>query len=628
MTIMLPVVRSKKALRSSVHLFGMSMISFLIGFLISYDAATTKQNSVSGITEKKHHLSYEIESSTSDSSPPRHHMTSPSPLTTLELLGIVRIMQKKIHSNILHPEYRSFSYIFETRHLETIFQLTPLSRKRLIRKLIIKILLGRIQREGRGDDDHYGEPVFRWMTTGDSSAAGHGNSYSHSYTSILEDTVRDVFRSAGIDFVATTRAGDDLSGMELALCLKQIVGERDVDVMSWDFMRMNPDDNAANNYYAQDPLSSHGQGLDPLLFGERAGRILPHLPFLFFLGLFSDGGMWDRVQKLETSGLGVDIMGGEALRDFILTFPNHNRWPGKNVAIAVDKFHCDGIIEGKETCDDPTQSFWCVNSEIGGECANVKYLAGDSCDNERYQTSWNDGWKMHRLKGRLLGFHLVEMLRLAAVELDSIERQQPQLRDNPLDALDILRAEEEVEEFLFLKTRPSRLHDNNKESSTILESWNVLKQQNSKCLNAKTSLGALHSDSLPKFEFDPPQDDLCEDFIPFRSVYFRLSKDDGWVSIDSMTQSQEVIIGKVALGLCFKHCYGYQCRENTPHIIDWGKVKVNVNGESISGFIQVGGCYMAQFSIDEAVGKSQSLAMKIQNSGDETLLVSSVFILY
>jgi hypothetical protein len=40
MTIMLPVVRSKKALRSSVHLFGMSMISFVIGFLISYDAAT------------------------------------------------------------------------------------------------------------------------------------------------------------------------------------------------------------------------------------------------------------------------------------------------------------------------------------------------------------------------------------------------------------------------------------------------------------------------------------------------------------------------------------------------------------------------------------------------------------
>ena len=581
------------------------------------------QNSVSGITEKKHH--HVGESSTSDSSP-RHHMTSHTPLTTLELLGIVRIKQKKMYSNILPPEYRSFSYIFETRHLERIFQLTPLSRKRLIRKLIIKILLGRIHREGR-DDGHYGEPVFRWVTAGDSSAAGHGNSYSHSYTSILEDTVRDVFFSAGIDFVATNRAGDEWSGMELALCLKQIVGERDVDVMSWDFMRMSPD-NAANNYYAEDPSSSHGQGLDPLLFGERAGRILPHLPFLFFLGLFSDGGMWDRVQKLETSGLGVDIMGGEALRDFILTFPNHNRWPGKNVAIAVDKFHCDGIIEGKETCDDPTQSFWCVNSEIGGECANVKYLAGDSCDNERYQTSWNDGWKMHRLKGRLLGFHLVEMLRLAAVELDSIERQQPQLRDNPLDALDILRAEEEVEEFLFLKTRPSRLHDNNKESSTILESWNVLKQQNSKCLNAKTSLGALHSDSLPKFEFDPPQDDLCEDFIPFRSVYFRLSKDDGWVSIDSMTQSQEVIIGTVALGLCFKHCYGYQCRENTPHIIDWGKVKVNVNGESISGFIQVGGCYMAQFSIDEAVGKSQSLAMKIQNSGDETLLVSSVFILY
>ena len=113
-------------------------------------------------------------------------------------------------------------------------------------------------------------------------------------------------------------------------------------------------------------------------------------------------------------------------------------------------------------------------------------------------------------------------------------------------------------------------------------------------------------------------------------MYFQLSKDNGWVSIDSMKQLQEVIIGKVALGLCFKHCYGNQCLKNTPQIIDWGKVKVNVNGESISGFSQVGSCYMAQFSIgiDEAVGKSQSLVINIHNSGGKTLLVSSVFILY
>jgi hypothetical protein len=44
------------------------------------------------------------------------------------------------------------------------------------------------------------------------------------------------------------------------------------------------------------------------------------------------------------------------------------------------------------------------------------------------------------------------MLPLTAVELDFLKRHQPQLLDNPLDALDILRAEEEVEEFLFLET--------------------------------------------------------------------------------------------------------------------------------------------------------------------------------
>jgi hypothetical protein len=607
-------------LRSSAYLFGMSMTSFVIGFLISYDAATM-QGSVGGITEGKLRSGRGGESSASDGSPRR-----PPPSTTLELLGIVRMEQRRMYSDVLPPEYQSFGYIFETRNLERIFQLTPLSRKRLMRKLIIKILLGRIRRDG------HGEPVFRWVTTGDSSAAGHGNSHSHSYTSILEDTLRGAFRSAGIDFVATNRAGDEWSGMELALCMEQIVGERDVDAISWDFARTNPD-NAGGNHYAEDPLSDDGQGLDPLSFGEAAGRaLLPRrLPFLFFLGLFSDGGMWDRVQKLETGGLGVDVMGGEALRDLILSFPNNNRRPGgKGAAMAVDRFHCDGIIEGKEACDDPTRSFWCVNSEIGGECADAKYLAGDSCDgSERYRTSWNDGWKMHRLKGRLLGFHLVEMLRLAAVELDVLERQRPRLRDNPSDALDVLRAEEEAEEFLFSKTRPSRLHGES--SGTILESWNVLKQRNSACLNAKASSGASRSDSPPKFEFDPPpEDDLCEDFIPFRSAYFRLGEDDGWVSmVDSATQSREVVVGKGALvGLCFKHCYGNQCRGNAPPKIDWEKVEVTVNGESISGFDRAGGCHMARFGVDGSVGKSQSLVVRMRNSGDETLLVSSAFVLY
>ena len=72
-------------------------------------------------------------------------------------------------------------------------------------------------------------------------------------------------------------------------------------------MQMNPD--TAN---CGDPLS-YSQGLDPLVFGERAGQVFPHLPFLFFLGLFSDGGSWENVQKLETSGMGIDIMVGEAL---------------------------------------------------------------------------------------------------------------------------------------------------------------------------------------------------------------------------------------------------------------------------------------------------------------------------
>ena len=41
---------------------------------------------------------------------------------------------------------------------------------------------------------------FLWVTAGDSSAAGHGNLYSQSYTAILEETVQHHFELWGYSF--------------------------------------------------------------------------------------------------------------------------------------------------------------------------------------------------------------------------------------------------------------------------------------------------------------------------------------------------------------------------------------------------------------------------------------------
>jgi hypothetical protein len=45
------------------------------------------------------------------------------------------------------------------------------------------------------------------------------------------------------------------------------------DILSWDFMSSSKD--------IRDPLSSSGQMIDLVLFGEQAGRVFPKLPFLY-----------------------------------------------------------------------------------------------------------------------------------------------------------------------------------------------------------------------------------------------------------------------------------------------------------------------------------------------------------
>jgi len=362
------------------------------------------------------------------------------------------------------------------------------------------------------------------------------------------------------------------------------------------------------------------------------------------LGLFSEGGARDSLQKLETSGIGIDIMGGEALRDLIVSFPDYNKPLGRNAPQAVNMFRCGGVIEGKELCKNKNNAkpsdemVWC-SPHGGSDCdvpiknavRNAKYHAGESCsiNEERYQTPWNDGWKMHRLKGRLLGFHMIQMLHLAAIELDLFERQHPELQIS--DILDVLREEEEVEEFLFSKTRPSRFNDEG--STNLLKSWNALKQKNAFCLNAQVASSVPRTKNLPKFELEPPRGSLCEDFLPFKNVYFRVMEEDGWVWLDPLAQLHEVLAekGSVALGLCFKHCYGNQCgNQGVGEVkINWNRVVIRVNGELVSGLKKVGGCYILQG--EQGVlwnNKAIGSGMKIQNHGDDALLVSSAFILY
>ena len=76
---------------------------------------------------------------------------------------------------------------------------------------------------------------YVWATGGHSASAGHGNLYNETYTAFLQEDLKEVFGSVGLDFIGRNHAmgGTSSNGM-VAMCFEQIFGS-DVDIFSWDF---------------------------------------------------------------------------------------------------------------------------------------------------------------------------------------------------------------------------------------------------------------------------------------------------------------------------------------------------------------------------------------------------------
>lgn len=592
-----------KACRPTFHLVLMSIVSFSIGFFMSYDAAIMRDADRKIMEEYSAHGIPDGSTSNEDSSP----QLAAAPSTTLELLGNIAIQQKHIMVKI-SKEYGRFSpEVFNTLNLEKLFPISSRSQKRLIRRLMIKILQGRANRR---NTHRANQPIFHWVTAGDSSAAGHGNAYSDSYTSILEDTVSGLFQAVGVKFKATNRAGDVFSGMELGICMESIFG-KDIDVLSWDFMPFYSDESTND-------LGSSGQFLDPFLFGERAGKVFPKLPFLVTLRQVTNKETLENLYRLEDRGFGLGTLNEEYLRDIILDLPDFDIKPELKPP-AIKKLRCGDNIEGKERCNNPSQGFWC-DAIDATECLEEKFRASSHCPANLYQTSKHDGWKLHRIKGRMLGFLFTHFLRQAALELDVLEQNESQ-------PLEILLSEEQVEEFLFLKTETSQV-----DSKSALESRNVLKLK-SVCINSITDR------SHHQLFFDPPKEFSCDDFLPFQNSYFIISDDTGYVQIDpwlSQGRSLKDIVHQrdFLVGFCLKKCYEKYCgTDDIP--TDWSKITLRVYGMSVSGIESFGGCYFLKtednkidWNVKSVDDVSSGLKMIRVHEGGSPILLTSAFVLF
>ena len=252
-----------------------------------------------------------------------------------------------------------YGRLFDIIHLENMFSSSTISKDRLKRRLMIKILKKLIQPSTN--------IKFIWATAGDSIAAGHGNMYNQSYTAMLDDTVSEAFHSLGIEFVARNYGMSMYSSApELALCMEAVYGT-DIDVLVWDF-----------------GLVDSGHDYRALLWGQRA-MIHPNKPVLFFI----DSPLSERhntILKFEKEGMAsilYDTMAVDVLRA---------RLPLQTdiAPPAIQYLICNGAVEGSLPCNDALRFFMCEQRETALQCLTNKYKTLPGCDNS--QKSIHPGW--------------------------------------------------------------------------------------------------------------------------------------------------------------------------------------------------------------------------------------------
>mmetsp|Transcript_6249 Transcript_6249/g.9013 ORF Transcript_6249/g.9013 Transcript_6249/m.9013 type:complete len:662 (-) Transcript_6249:72-2057(-) len=309
-------------------------------------------------------------------------------------IGMLTKERILLEDRLMSTEYGNTFYaqLFEPTQL-SMFETTDESRAHLKRRLKIKFLSKLV---------HPLQPNnFVWATAGDSIAAGHGNMFNQSYTAMLEDTVGAAFASVGINFV-TRNYGMSFysSGPELALCMEAIYG-KDVDLLSWDFLLHD----------------SNPQRMR--LWGQRAmGH--PKKPTLFFF-VPNDGERQPYLQELDDQGLSVfayDIGEAEnAVRQKIPeTTPVED--PSQQLPPALEHLVCtQGSLEGIFPCSDGVRYGFCEHT-VAQQCLAHKYDTPPDCTSNQH--SHHPGWKLHLLRGRLLGHYMIQLLEESIMEIDEI----------------------------------------------------------------------------------------------------------------------------------------------------------------------------------------------------------------
>jgi hypothetical protein len=203
-------------------------------------------------------------------------------------------------------------------------------------------------------DPHFAKYI--WATGGHSASAAHGNLYNESYTSIMEQDIKDIFGSIGIEFEARNYAmGGTPSSPEMASCFEQIFGD-DVDFIAWDYGMTDAGSPGRLPHYAVRGALSKGRPA-------------------FFARLLGGGYIKERFEPMEKLGMSVFYDDQNLLakmRDNVPDTKDLNTDQINELPPFVRNFKCDGVIEkGEPFCDAEKYSTYpdlppaCSDGRIG-----------------------------------------------------------------------------------------------------------------------------------------------------------------------------------------------------------------------------------------------------------------------
>lgn len=532
----------------------------------------------------------------------------------INILGEL-LKQKKYVEEELRSDYgQYFSALFDKVSISKLFPTSKFSGELLRRKMIMKIVESKLNYESNNPDIS----EFTWVTAGDSAAAGHGNLFSQSYTNVLEDTVRDSFQAAGMKFVGKNYGmGWMGSAPESALCMESLYG-LDIEVLSWDF-QLTDQDHTDRTY----------------LWASRAGVHSSH-PFQLFHDRKSSKRMKHFYAGFNSVGLGYTLMDHDFLYEVMA-----KRLPDavidksinmKSVPESVRYFNCNGNVEGSFQCDDALRNNICEDYDNGKVCMDFKYDHLDDCHSTRYQKSWTPGWKVHQLKGRLLGYFLIDQLSDALIELDRLRTQSDSSKSTWKAINDHLKSQEEEEYETFYDSKDyidKELFKNDK-SSLIGFDPKLLYRERTIChtallpseiryngiLTESTNRGnyenSKYDTGLPEKYANPggllplvhEPSSRCKFMDIDHKDYFLVRYTDEWLEATVPNSAEIATYGRRKykpegyIMICLKSCPLNRCPDDVIGFQSIGKARsplsIRVSGKPVSGAKKFDSCYLLE----------------------------------